>query len=113
MKEGFYRIEVPNLYGPWTALVAMEAGQIVGCNTDGGLFDGTYQWNEQTQQLDTESTITTKKTLFPVEGAMVRAGKSMNVRVSFPRETAAITVPANTEFGPVSVRISFVRAIPD
>lgn len=46
MNEGFYRLEFVGIVGAGHGLILLDTGREVGCDTEGGLFDGSYKYNK-------------------------------------------------------------------
>ena len=115
MREGFYKVDYAGQaegqidFG--FALLALDTGTVVGADWAGGLYDGSYEWNERTQLLDLNVAVWIPEGVRVVQGQTAGpGGLKFNVQCSFPREPDNQVVQATTSLGTVAVRISLLRA---
>ena len=95
------------------AIMVLDTGIVIGADVTGGVYNGTYEWNEQTQLLDMEATGLVPEGVQLVQGMVAPAGgQNLEVKCSFPREPDNVVVPATTNFGLVQVCVRFLRGFP-
>ena len=113
MREGFYRVDYVGVAGLGFAIIVLDTGIVVGADVTGGVYDGTFEWNEQTQLLDIAASGWVPEGVQLVQGTVAPAGGlNFNIQCSFPREPDNVVVPATTDFGPVKVCVRYLRAFP-
>ena len=53
MKEAFYSITYAGATGSWGfGMIVLDTGVIIGADVAGGRYDGSYQFNKQTNMID-------------------------------------------------------------
>ena len=110
MREGIYKVDYQGIEGMGMALMILETGTVTGADVVGGIYDGSYTWNEQTRLLDVDLDVTVPEGVVLVTGKVAPArGLKFRVRCSFPRDPNNQTVQAETDFGPVLARIQLLR----
>ena len=113
MREGFYLVEYVGWAGGGHAIMALDTGVVVGVDISGGLYDGTFKWNEQTQLLDVDVWVQIPEGVGLVQGKVApRGGLRFDVQCSFPRDPDNQIVQAKTDFGPVNLRVRLLRPFP-
>ena len=111
MREGFYKVEYQGETGLGFAVIALETGIVVGADFGGGIYDGTYKWNEQKQLLETNVTVQVPEGVPLVQGHTAGPGGcTFEVKCSFPREPDNKVVDAISDLGTLHVRIYLLRA---
>ena len=115
MREGFYKVdyaaEADGEINIGFALLALDTRMVVGADITGGLYDGSYEWNERTQLLDLTVAAWIPEGVTVVQGQTAGpGGLKFEVRCSFPREPDGRIVEADTSLGPVALRIFLLRA---
>lgn len=110
MKEGIYKVDYQGIEGMGMAMMILETGAVTGADVVGGIYDGVYTWNERTRLLDVDVEVAVPEGVVLVTGKVAPAGGlKFGVRCSFPRDPNNQTVQAETDFGPVLVRIQLLR----
>ena len=109
MKEGFYRVDFTGVADWGFGLIALDTGEIVGCDIGGGIFDGTYDFNHGTNTVDATVTFTATEAVGLVQGVTLAPGQTFGVRVSFPKDAEGVVVQADTDLGPVNVKMTCLR----
>lgn len=113
MREGFYLVEYVGLAGAGNAIMALDTGIVIGVDITGGLYDGTFEWNEQTQLLDIDVRVQVPEGVVLAQGNVAPPGGLVfGVQCSFPRNPDNQIVEARTDFGPVNVRVRLLREFP-
>lgn len=110
MQEGFYRIDYAGAAGLGFALLAMDSGVVLGTDIMGSFYDGTYNWNPRTSQLDVQVTVKVLPGVTVVQGTVApEDGLTFTGSCSFSREARNEVVEATTSLGPVKVAIDLLR----
>ena len=110
MREGIYRVDYQGAVGLGFALMMLESGIVTGSDVTGGSYDGTYAWNERTKKLDADVQVTVPAGSVLVMGNVAPpGGLTFGVRCSFPRNPDNGQVQADTDFGPIVVRMQLLR----
>ena len=113
MREGFYKVDYQGKISLGFAVVVLDSGMVVGADFAGGIYDGTYKWNEQKQLLETKVTVQVPEGVQLVQGQTAGPGGcTFEVKCSFPREPDNAVVQATSDLGPLFVRIYLLRAFP-
>lgn len=113
MTEGFYRLDFLGLTGyTGFGVLAFDTGMVVGADSEGGCYDGSYAWNEESRLLDADVAVRLPEGTLAVQGHR-SDGRPFNVKCSFPREPDNEVVTAETDLGPVAVRIHLLRRLSD
>ena len=111
MREGIYKVDYQGITGMGFAVMILESGTVTGADVIGGIYDGTYEWNEQTRLLDVALEVAVSEGSVLVMGNVAPpGGLKFGVRCSFPRDPNNQTVSAETDFGPIVVRVQLLRS---
>ena len=111
MREGIYKIDYQGTTGMGVAVMILESGTVTGADATGGLYDGAYEWNAQTRLLDvTVQLAVPEGTVLVMGNVAPPGGLKFGVRCSFPRDPDNQTVTAETDFGPILVRVQLLRS---
>ena len=111
MREGIYKVDYQGITGMGIAVMILESGTVTGADVIGGIYDGTYEWNEQTRLLDVALEVAVSEGSVLVMGNVAPPrGLKFGVRCSFPRDPNNQTVSAETDFGPIVVRVQLLRS---
>ena len=111
MREGFYKVDYAGVWGLGFAVLAFDSGVVVGADALGGSYDGTYEWNPATSQLDVQVQIQVPAGVTVVQGQVApEGGLTFTASCSFPREARNEVVRAKTDLGEVNVAINLLRA---
>ena len=113
MREGFYRLEFLGEAGLGIGILTLDTEVVVGADTEGGIYDGEYVWNEQTQQLHVDVSVSVPEGTQTVQGRIApKGGLKFGARCSFPRQPDNHRVDVDTDLGPVKASICFLRDFP-
>ena len=113
MREGFYKFDYLGVAGSGSGVLVLDTGMVVGADVTGGTYDGEYEWNEQKQHLDVKVSVWIPEGVLVVQGVTAPSkGLRFEVRCAFPRKPDNQVIIADTEFGPVELRIHFLRSFP-
>ena len=113
MREGFYRVDYQGIAGLGFAIMVLDTGIVIGADVTGGVYNGTYEWNDQTQLLDVTASGRVPEGVQLVQGVVAPAGGlELEIQCSFPREPDNVVVPAMTNYGPIQVAVRFLRGFP-
>ena len=111
MREGIYKIDYQGATGMGFALIVLETETVIGADLAGGIYDGSYRWNEQTQRLDVDVKVDVPEGSVSVMGVVAPpGGLKFGVRCSFPRDPDNQTVRAETDYGPILVGVHILRS---
>ena len=111
MREGFYKLDYLGRTGMGFAVIALDTDMVVGADPFGGVYDGTFQWNERTQLLDVKVKVKVPEGVWVVQGQTAGpGGLEFDAECSFPRAPDNRPVMARTSLGDVAVQISLLRA---
>lgn len=111
MREGFYKVDYQGLAGMGFAVLALDSEMVVGADFTGGIYDGSYKWNPQTECLDVDVTVQIPEGVQVVQGQIApEGGLKFNVKCSFSREPNNEVVEARSDLGNLLVRIQLLRA---
>ena len=114
MKEGFYSIVFVGQTGDsGFGIIVLDTGRVVGVDITGARYDGTYAYNQQTDLIDVDLTLTVPPGVPLVQGIPARSEEwSFDFTANFPKETRESPVEVNTPFGPVNTIFRYLRAFP-
>ena len=113
MKEGFYRIDYVGTVGRGFGIIVLDTQVVVGTDMAGGLYDGTYQFNPDTNMLEAKIKVTIPAGAWLVQGIPAQDKKwNFEFEASFRRETTETPVTVQTPFGPVNVVFRYLRGFP-
>ena len=111
MREGFYKVDYAGAWGLGFAVLVFDSGVVVGADAMGGTYDGTYEWNPVTSQLDVQVQVKIPAGVTVVQGQVApEGGLTFSASCSFSREARNEIVKATTELGDVHVAIDLLRA---
>ncbi len=111
MREGIYKVDYQGIAGLGFAMLILESGTVTGADVTGGIYDGSYEWNEQTRLLDVVVKVAVSEGSVLVTGNVAPpGGLTFGVRCSFPRDPDNQTVNAETDLGPIVVRVQLLRS---
>ena len=111
MREGFYKVDYAGTWGLGFAVMVFDSGVVVGADAMGGTYDGTYEWNPATSQLDVQVQVKIPAGVTVVQGEVApEGGLTFSASCSFSREARNEIVKATTELGDVQVAIDLLRA---
>ena len=117
MKEGFWSVAYYGESGMGFGVIALETGIMVGADAAGGIWDGEYKYNPNTEQIDLDFSIR-----LPPEAVSMLTGQTGSQdwlrerhKVSFPNIVDDETeCEVRTPFGfPLRVVFKKIRAWPD
>lgn len=111
MREGFYKIDYQGQYGMGFAVLALDSGMVVGADFTGGIYDGEYEFNRDTRQIDATVKVRVKEGTPLVQGVFASAGgMTFDVTCSFPRKPENMLIEAKTDIGDIVFRIDLLRS---
>ncbi len=114
-KEGFWQIEFRGERDHGVGVLVLDTCMIVGTDTTGVTYDGSYEYNPRTDKLDWELTLTVPPgvSLGQDHPAQDRESR-MEIKCSLPRDLGHETpVPVKTPTGTVNVIFKKIRDFPD
>ena len=113
-QDGIWLVEYQGKFGQGIAIIVLVGGNITGAGSRGGLWDGTYKFNEASGNLD--MTLTIRFASGVASTVMKLIGKAAT------SETYNFSVPANVEehrlpplqtlLGPISAVMRKLRDLP-
>ena len=111
MREGIYKVDYQGATGMGLALLILESATVTGADATGGIYDGTYEWNERTQLLHVDVEVSVREgTLLVMGNVAPLGGLKFRVRSSFPRDPNNQVVRAETDFGTIVVCVQLLRS---
>jgi hypothetical protein len=113
-KEGFYQIRYAGPAGQGFGIAVLDSGLVVGVDMVGGRYDGTYKYNQTTDQLDLEVTVWVPPGVWLVQGVPAQSEPHIfKASASISRNwTGEQTFTGDTEFGQVVFWLSKLRDFP-
>jgi hypothetical protein len=113
-KEGFWRVGYGNEAGGGWAVIVLDTGVVVGADSWGGMWDGVYEFDPRTNEIDMELSVVFPPQVFSaVTGqASVRGHKetySFALPNDFGRE---IPFEVTIQGRPLAVRFQKIRDFP-
>lgn len=113
LKEGMYNLTFEGFEGEGGGTLIFEGGRVYGCDTGGGRYDGQYQFNSQTQNIDSEIKVTIPPNVETVTGFVQPFEWAFDIKFSFPRGNMDTPLKLNTVIGPVNAHIEYMRELPE
>ena len=113
--NGFFRIAFTGATGSGLGLLVLHNGSVVGADTGGGIYDGSYTENPDTQALEFRITMS-----MPAGGMSVQTGIplatpiSVSISTSLQQNEIGSSKPklVQTPIGPVNVLFAKLRDFP-
>src|ERR1700730_16254276 len=106
MTEGFFRIAFTGATGTGLGILVVHKGSIVGADTGGGIYDGSYIENAGTQTLEFVITMSLPAGVAPVQtGIPLPTPMSVPISASLLQDEIGSGKPTlvQTPLGPVNV----------
>jgi hypothetical protein len=114
--KGFFRIAFTGVAGSGLGVLLLHNGAVVGADTGGAIYDGSYIENADTQALEFQITISMPAGLTPVQtGIPLATPISAPVTASLLQDEIGSGKPTllQTPLGPVNVLFTKIRDFPD
>ncbi len=87
MKEGMYSVRYTGPAGEGWGIIVFDTGVVWGVDVAGGLWDGTYEFNQQTQRIDAKLRMKIPPgAQLVVEAIPHGVERSFELSISLPRE---------------------------
>lgn len=87
MKEGYYRIDYRGAFGSGCGMLAFDNGEILGIDAPGGIYSGSYRFNQRSGLVDVEVSMAVPAGAWLVTDGQRRERSEMQViRVAVPSE---------------------------
>jgi hypothetical protein len=115
MTEGFFRIAFTGATGSGLGILVLHNGSVVGADTGGGIYDGSYIENADTHALEFVITMSMPAGVAPVQtGVPLATPMSVPVSASVPQNEIGSGKPTlvQTPLGPVNVLLTKIRDFP-
>jgi hypothetical protein len=110
--EGIFRIAYTGTNGSGLGIVVLHKGTVVGADTGGGSYDGSYTESASPQTVDLVVTLTMPAGVAPVmTGIPIARAMSLLIRASLPLDSEKPTL-VQTALGPVNVLFKKIRDFP-
>jgi len=114
LKEGMYGIQFASGTDWGAGTLVFENGNIYGVDVAGAKYDGTYEYNKETELIDSKIKVTFPPNVQPVTGLPPQPYEwSFDVEVSFPRGTEKTRMEISTPIGPIDIFVQYMRPIPE
>ena len=112
MVEGFYQVEYQGVDSAGAAVLMVHSGKVVGVDTTGGMYYGSYSRVGGTEFNNVNVTVTLPEGAISVMGKAAPAGGlSFKVECQLPDNPHSQIVNLDTEYGRVQAKFSFVKAL--
>ena len=114
-KEGFWQIEFRGKDDYGVGVIVLDTLMVVGTDTTGAIYDGSYEYNPRTDKIDMELTLTVPPGVALAKGQPAQDRETrMEIKCSLPRDLGHETpVPVKTPTGTVNVIFKKIRDFPD
>jgi hypothetical protein len=115
MTEGFFRIAFTGATGSGLGILVLRNGSVVGADTGGGTYDGSYKENADTQALEFVITLSMPAGVAPVQtGIPLATPISVPINASLLQDDIGGANPTlvQTPLGPVNVLFAKIREFP-
>lgn len=115
MLEGIIRVAYTGATGSGLGILVFHKGSVVGADTGGGTYDGSYTENADTGALDLVITLSMPAGIVPVmTGIPLASPISVPIRISLPQGEIGGEKPTlvQTALGPVNALFKKVRDFP-
>ncbi len=114
MREGFYGISYAGTEDYGFGIIVLDTNMVVGVDVGGVKYDGRYQFNTRTEEIDAFIKLTVPPGVALVQGVPAQDEEySFEFNASFPRETSETHLRIETRYGPVNVVLKYLRSFPD
>ena len=113
-KEGFYSVTFTGYADYGFGIIILDTGVVIGADVGGVLYDGTYDFNHQTEMLDVNVTITVPPGIPLVTGTPPQTTEyKFRIKASLPRTLGDETpITIDTPLGPVNIVFKKIRDFP-
>jgi hypothetical protein len=115
MLDGIFRIAYTGTTGRGLGILVFHKGFVVGADTGGGTYDGSYTENPETRALDLFITLSLPAGAEPVmTGIPLSVAMNLPIRASLRQEDIDSDQPTlvQTILGPVNVLFKNIRDFP-
>ncbi len=114
LREGIYGIKFSSDSDWGAGMLILENGTVYGVDIMGAKFDGEYEFNRETNLIDSKIKVTMPPNVQTVTGLPPQPFEwSFDVELSFPRETDKSQLQVSTPIGPINVLVEYMRSLPD
>ena len=111
--EGFWVVQFAGAADRGFGILVFDRGMVVGANVAGGQYDGTYNYNAETDMLDIDMTVKMPPNVLTVQGVISRRELVFKAQASIPRDAwDAKPFVAQTDLGPVNATMRKIRDHP-
>ena len=112
--EGFWLVQFAGAADRGFGILVLVRGLIVGANTAGGQYDGTYQYKAENEMLEIDMTVKMPPNVLTVQGVISRRELVFNAQTSIPCDAwEAKPFMAQTDLGPVNGTMKKIRDYPE
>src|SRR4051812_34762836 len=113
-REGFWSVYYAGVFGNGMGIIVLDSGMVVGADVTGGIWEGEYQFNSETRQLDIRLTVALPpEILSAVTGQESKVGFREQYQFSLPREmNEEVTHNIQTALGPINAVFKKIRDFP-
>jgi len=114
LKEGFWSVHYASEVAGGFGVIALDTGTVVGADATGGIWDGTYSFNNRSGMLDVRLRIKfPPHVLSTVTGEVASDGYEETYEVALPNDLGRETAINLTVLGvPVVARFKKIRDFP-
>ena len=113
-KEGFWAVQYAGPFGSGFGMLALDTQIVVGADAFGGIWDGTYAFDNGRNAFDVVLTLK-----FPPEVVSAVTGQGgagaheETITFSLPNDFDEQTISLSTNLGPVNAKFRKIRDFPD
>jgi hypothetical protein len=115
MTEGFFRIAFTGATGSGLGILLLRSGSVIGADTGGATYDGSYKENADTHTLEFVITMSMPAGVSPVQtGIPLATPMSVPISASLLQDDIGGAKPTlvQTPLGPVNVLFTKIRDFP-
>jgi hypothetical protein len=115
MPEGIFRVAYTGINGTGLGILVLHKGSVIGADTGGGIYDGSYTDNANTKALDLVITLSMPAGVAPVQtGIPLATPINLPIRVSLLQADIGGAKPTlvQTPLGPVNILFTKIRDFP-
>lgn len=107
MKEAYYSVQYFSHFGNGIGVVAFDTNKLVGADITGGIWDGTYEYNQKTGEIDLNVKLTLPNGIFSAASGNQSDGSLVeNFKLSIPNiELGQETQHIISVFNGISMRL--------
>jgi transcriptional regulator with XRE-family HTH domain len=114
MRDGMYGVQFGSVSGAGLGVIILDSGRAYGADAGGCKYDGTYIYNEQSEQAELELKLTFAANAQAVFGIKHPYEWSINVKTTLNPRVESGNLRILTTIGPpVEARYNYLRPLPD